>query len=328
MRKSFHVVGGDHRRDDGKAKSKTVTVPFRVYILSHRTRCGIHGSCSLCVDVRESEGQQATTTGQQGTRDNLRRAKPKPKNLQPQHFQFILTMTEGTPLQTSFVFSFMRRGGGAKPKAVSEEKTEDQPQPPQPANPYENSIKTIAEVSTVQEFWSVYDFLKRPNDLPTTTDYHFFRGGIKPTWEDASNAKGGKWIVRLPKGLSSRYWEEMMLALIGGQFPGVPDGEICGAVLSIRYAEDILGVWNKSAGDRPVIDKIRDAIKKILQLPAGIVNMEYKPHQTSMQDRSSFRNTQVWKPKKSTARQSSWGEERKSTSGTRSSNRDSGRSWR
>jgi translation initiation factor 4E len=33
----------------------------------------------------------------------------------------------------------------------------------------------------------------------------------------ASNAKGGKWIIRLPKGLASRYWEEIILALIGGQ---------------------------------------------------------------------------------------------------------------
>lgn len=101
----------------------------------------------------------------------------------------------------------------------------------------------------------------------------------------------------MPKGLASRYWEEIILALIGGQFAGVPDGEICGAVLSVRYSEDILGVWNRTATDREIIDKIRDSIKKVLQLPAH-ANMEYKPHQASLQDRSSFRNTQVWKPNK------------------------------
>lgn len=111
-----------------------------------------------------------------------------------------------------------------------------------------------------------------------------------------SNARGGKWIIRLPKGLASRYWEEIILAFLGCQFAGVPDGELCGAVLSVRYAEDILGVWNRSGTDRDLIDKIRDAIKKVLQLPPH-ANMEYKPHQASLQDRSSFRNTQVWKPK-------------------------------
>eukprot|EP00594_Rhizosolenia_setigera_P011774 CAMPEP_0178965318 /NCGR_PEP_ID=MMETSP0789-20121207/16213_1 /TAXON_ID=3005 /ORGANISM="Rhizosolenia setigera, Strain CCMP 1694" /LENGTH=309 /DNA_ID=CAMNT_0020650285 /DNA_START=58 /DNA_END=987 /DNA_ORIENTATION=- len=173
-------------------------------------------------------------------------------------------------------------------------------------NPYENSIKTVATVKTVEEFWTTYDHLVRPNDLPTTTDYHFFREGIKPTWEDPGNARGGKWIVRLRKGLASRYWEETLLALIGGQFQGIPDGEVCGAVVSIRYGEDIVSVWNKTADDREITERLRDAIKKILQLPSN-VHMEYKPHQTSLQDKSSFRNTTVWKPKIDRSRSSGVG---------------------
>ena len=88
-----------------------------------------------------------------------------------------------------------------------------------------------------------------------------------------------------------------MLALIGAQFTGVNPEEICGAVCSLRYSEDILGVWNRNSTNREVVERIRDAIKKILQLPPH-ANMEYKPHQASLQDRSSFRNTQVWKPNK------------------------------
>ena len=71
-------------------------------------------------------------------------------------------------------------------------------------HPYEKSIKIIATIKTMEEFWSCYDFLVRPDNLPTTTDYHFFHEGIKPTWEDPNNARGGKWIVRLRKGLASR----------------------------------------------------------------------------------------------------------------------------
>ena len=138
--------------------------------------------------------------------------------------------------------------------------------------------------------------------------------------------------MRLPKGLSSRYWEEVILALIGGQFLGIPDGEICGVVLSVRYSEDILGVWNKTALDREIVDRIRDAIKKVLQLPPH-ANMEYKPHQTSMQDRSSFRNTQVWKPKSLEGRSASQGETRRSSSWAEREDRKSkgrvmGRAWR
>lgn len=88
----------------------------------------------------------------------------------------------------------MRRGKSNKAEegGNSEEKSSE---PAAAPHPYENSIKSISTVKTVEQFWSTYNYLKRPNDLSSTTDYHFFRDGIKPTWEDAKNAKGGKWIV-------------------------------------------------------------------------------------------------------------------------------------
>jgi translation initiation factor 4E len=204
-------------------------------------------------------------------------------------------------------------------------------------HPYENSIKSITTVRTVEEFWATYNYLRRPNDLSSTTDYHCFREGVKPTWEDDANAKGGKWIVRLPKGLASRYWEEVVLALIGGQFPGVPDGEITGLVISIRYSEDILGVWNRNASDRDMVERLRDAIKKVLQLPShAYAAMEYKPHQNAMADRSSFRNAQAWKPASrqnnpenqhgKERRSGSWGE--REYSKPASHRRESDRAWR
>lgn len=263
----------------------------------------------------------------------------------------------------------MRRGKAA---AATKSEGESGGSGQQPPAPYENAIKPIATVSTVEEFWSVYDYLKRPSDLPTTTDYHFFRAHIKPTWEDKNNEKGGKWIVRLPKGLSSRYFEEMLLAVIGNQIPGVMPDEICGIVISIRYSEDvslflsisieemkgdyfcpctlysslsfmfltaffpkILGIWNKN-NDREVIGLLRDAIKKVLNLPPQ-ANMEYKPHQAAMQDKSSFRNTEVWKSKASGGRERS---DSRAESGRRSGgnawsgddrkkgNRDAGGAWR
>jgi Eukaryotic initiation factor 4E len=114
-------------------------------------------------------------------------------------------MTGPNRLSHPYVFSYMRRGGSRAALKPEGEQGATTPTPaavppvpvvavppvvaatavkPADVNPYETSINTIATVSTVQEFWNIYDFLKRPNDLPTTTDYHFFREGIKPTWED------------------------------------------------------------------------------------------------------------------------------------------------
>ena len=66
--------------------------------------------------------------------------------------------------------------------------------------------------------------------------------------------------------------------------------------MSIRFNEDIVSVWNKTATNRDVTERVRDAIKRILRLPNS-VHMEYKPHHDSLMDKSSFRNTQVWRPK-------------------------------
>ncbi len=97
--------------------------------------------------------------------------------------------------------------------------------------------------------------------------------------KDEANRYGGKWIVRLRKGLSSRCWENLVMAMLGEQF--MVGEEICGAVVSIRYQEDILSVWNRSAGDIGVRNRIRDTFRRVLNLPPG-TTVEYKAHNDSI----------------------------------------------
>ncbi|KAI9301446.1 translation initiation factor eIF 4e-like domain-containing protein [Cunninghamella echinulata] len=177
-------------------------------------------------------------------------------------------------LHYSWVFWFMHRSPGSK------------------ITNYEGNMKQISTFSSVEEFWAVYSHLKRPHELPTISDYHLFKHGIRPMWEDDTNIQGGKWIVRLKKGLASRYWEDLVLAMIGDQFD-VQD-EICGAVLSIRNSEDIISVWNKTASNGRINLKIRDTIKRVLNLPQD-TTMEYKSHNVALRDNSSFRNTDVFR---------------------------------
>jgi translation initiation factor 4E len=107
----------------------------------------------------------------------------------------------------------------------------------------------------VEDFWRVYDYLIRVSDVKSTFHFHLFKHGIKPTWEDPQNEKGGKWMVRLRKGLAARYWEDIVLAIIGEQFD--VGHEICGAVVSVRAGEDILSVWNKNSDNLEAKNKIR-----------------------------------------------------------------------
>ena len=160
---------------------------------------------------------------------------------------------------------------------------------------YEENTSLLGTFDTVEQFWLLYVHLRRPIDeRPNMCDYHLFRQGIKPMWEDQANVNGGKWIVRLKKGLAARYWENVLLAILGAAFP-VGEDEICGAVLSIRYQEDILSVWNRSADSRRTCMQIRDTLREVMELPQT-ATMEYKKHTDSMRDNSSYRNTQSHYP--------------------------------
>ncbi|KAJ2776947.1 hypothetical protein H4R18_005407 [Coemansia javaensis] len=174
------------------------------------------------------------------------------------------------PLCFAWSFWFMHRAPGHK---ISD---------------YEAAMTKIATFASAESFWAVYSHLKRADQVPTITDYHMFRAGVRPVWEDPENINGGKWMLRLKKGLSPRLWERLAIAVVGNAF-GAGD-EICGIVLSIRNSEDIISLWNKTAVDTKATLHIRDALKRIMCLPADCT-LEYKAHNDSLRDNSSFRNT-------------------------------------
>eukprot|EP00040_Diaphanoeca_grandis_P027192 m.154172 g.154172 ORF g.154172 m.154172 type:complete len:195 (-) comp30874_c0_seq1:352-936(-) len=153
---------------------------------------------------------------------------------------------------------------------------------------FEDTVKQLGTFNDVDGFWKYFSHLAPAGDLPSVSDYHLFKTGIKPMWEDTANTLGGKWIVRLRKGLASRYWEKLVISIIGDQFD--VGNEICGAVISIRYHEDIISVWNRSAHRADAVLKIKETLKRVLSLPTTCA-LEYKTHDTSLKDKSSFRNT-------------------------------------
>uniref|UniRef100_A0ACD5TWY0 Uncharacterized protein n=1 Tax=Avena sativa TaxID=4498 RepID=A0ACD5TWY0_AVESA len=153
---------------------------------------------------------------------------------------------------------------------------------------YEDNIRKIVDFSTVESFWVCYCHLARPSSLPSPTDLHLFKEGVRPLWEDPANRSGGKWIIRFKKAVSARFWEDLVLVLVGDQLDYSDD--VCGVVLSCRFNEDILSVWNRNASDHQAVMTLRDSIKRHLKLPHTYL-MEYKPHDASLRDNSSYRNT-------------------------------------
>ncbi|RXN20103.1 calpain-10 [Labeo rohita] len=173
------------------------------------------------------------------------------------------------PLQYNYTFWYSRRTPGRPASTQS----------------YEQNIKQIGSFASVEQFWRFYSHMIRPGDLTGHSDFHLFKEGIKPMWEDDANKSGGKWIIRLRKGLASRCWENLILAMLGEQF--MVGEEICGAVVSVRFQEDIISIWNKTASDQATTARIRDTLRRVLNLPPNTI-MEYKTHTDSIKAWEDF----------------------------------------
>jgi len=184
--------------------------------------------------------------------------------------------TEGArsvhPLRSTWVFWYRQQRGG---KVLN----------------YEEGIKKIAPFSSIESFWALWTHLSAPSTLQPTTDYILFHLDVKrPVWEDPLNKDGGKWIIRLRKGVADILWENLVLALIGDQFD--EEDRVCGCVLSVRSQEDIISVWHQDEKDAVAKEHIRETIRRCLQLNPS-TTLEYKTNNDSLHDKSSFRTQGV-----------------------------------
>ena len=127
--------------------------------------------------------------------------------------------------------------------------------------------------------------MQRPHELPVGSELHLFREGIRPLWEDEGNKNGGKWVIRIKKGYATKCWEDLLLAVIGEQFEVL--NELCGIVISVRYQEDIIAIWNKTATDRDAKLKLVDTLRVIFNTIPGL-QADYKAHDQSIQNSNKY----------------------------------------
>ncbi|CAL0303176.1 unnamed protein product [Lupinus luteus] len=111
-----------------------------------------------------------------------------------------------------------------------------------------SSLRTVYTFDTVQEFWSLYEHIFKPSKLTGNADFHLFKTGIEPKWEDPECANGGKWTVSSNRKANlETMWLETLMALIGEQFDDAED--ICGVVASVRQRQDKISLWTKTAAN-------------------------------------------------------------------------------
>jgi translation initiation factor 4E len=144
---------------------------------------------------------------------------------------------------------------------------------------WKDNLKKCGSFDSLEAFWRVYNNVKPPSQLSLNSNYHIFREGILPTWEDPVNTEGGKFVYTIPKkisktGVCDESWMFTVLSIIGETLD-LDGDQVVGAVVSIRKAQDRIALWIKSS-DKHICRNIGLRWKKALDIHA--VNLKYQIH--------------------------------------------------
>ncbi len=89
------------------------------------------------------------------------------------------------------------------------------------------------------------------SELALKSDYHLFKKGVRPEWEDPQNKHGGKWAFLFKEKKSipiDDLWLHVMLAAIGETLEDENDGEMMGVVVNVRKGFYRIGLWTRTVG--------------------------------------------------------------------------------
>ena len=166
--------------------------------------------------------------------------------------------TKHTKLHQSFTFwfTFFKKG---KEKQIDE---------------FEENLKEIGSISTAEEFWGIYQHMKRPSNLTRGCEFFLFKKDIKPMWEDPANHNGGRFIILAKKiAANNKIWEDMLVAFIMLDQSG---DYLNGLVLNVRTHEIYISLWTKTLSTEQYAKTI-DWLKSIIELTTEI-SIDYKHH--------------------------------------------------
>jgi len=112
-------------------------------------------------------------------------------------------------------------------------------------------LKEVISFDSVEEFWGIYNNITSTSELALKSDYHLFKKGVRPEWEDSQNKHGGKWAFQFKEKKSiniDALWLHVMLAAIGETLEEDGDNEVMGVVVNVRKGFYRIGLWTRTVG--------------------------------------------------------------------------------
>ena len=157
-----------------------------------------------------------------------------------------------------------------------------------PDQEYESQIKKLAEFDTLEDFWAIFQYLKKPDDCKQAIEFQLFKDPIKPMWEDENNKDGGRIALKLRKEFSNLVWEELVFAFVGGYFAKEIKDEINGLVINCKKDFNTLQIWIKSYTNE-VTSAIEKNIREILNIPKEVA-LDIKPFNQPQKEYNNYNN--------------------------------------
>ncbi|RAO65205.1 uncharacterized protein BHQ10_001217 [Talaromyces amestolkiae] len=123
-------------------------------------------------------------------------------------------------------------------------------------------LKEVVTFNSVEEFWGIYNNITPTSELGLKADYHLFKKGIRPEWEDQQNKHGGKWSYSFKDKRAvpiDELWLHAQLAAIGETLENDDDNEVMGVVVNVRKGFYRIGLWTRTVGKSLPGDKSTEA---------------------------------------------------------------------
>ncbi|PSK50388.1 putative eukaryotic translation initiation factor 4E-3 [Elsinoe australis] len=164
--------------------------------------------------------------------------------------------------------------------------------PPSGKQDWNELLKEVISFNSVEEFWGIYNNITPASDLAPKSDYHLFKKGVRPEWEDPQNRHGGRWAYTFKeKKPNDDIWLNVLLAAIGEQLEDEEDNEVMGVVVNLRKSFYRICLWTRTAGkggssSKNVLEKIGKRFKDVLTIKESEA-VEFMGHQDSANSGSS-----------------------------------------
>lgn len=158
---------------------------------------------------------------------------------------------------------------------------------PKKGIPWEECQERVYSFTTGEHFWSMFNHLIKPSELPAVADLALFKKNYRPMWEDAINKNGGRWLITLNRHRQKDVedvWREASLFLIGENFQY--SDSVCGVVLSHRTYCDKIAIWTSNKLEHEVLS-IGQSAKRYMLLDFS-PQMAFESHEQTQINACTF----------------------------------------